>query len=650
MKATNMKRLVYCFLFCTLLLNACASPVYSKPFISSAGTAASKTAVPTNTSLPTNTPTPRLSAIIKNETDLYSGPGNVDYEILANIPAGEQVYLLGIFNDFVKIQYHDQTGYVVKTAFDQLPAQLSELSDNSLPLQSINLLKYIYDPGTSFSSGVATIDCIDNSQSCGEYNYGPIAISKAFSIEINMLQVGSYGAIVLSGQTPGPGNQFWGNRLILYIAADSQIILGVGQSSPIYRQNIDGILEQPFSVIFPDSQGKSMIIESQSGKELAKIDLTTVSGVNFPEGLFPDRELYFGTSVGPSSSLTIGRFDLTFSPDGSFQELPITLRTLADHEQTLIGANIGLWDTSDLMHQNIVKTEFNGATIGFSWADIEPERGTFDFSQTDPLVRFAGDNNMKITGLHLLWGDREHLPDWLLNGNFTAEELKQILQEYISTVANHYKGKIYIWSIANEYTNRVINGGDFWNVKLGPQYVEMAFNWAHEADPSALLMLNEDGNKSMLGTNAQVVTDMLSFIEQWKGDNVPINAIGMQMHLLSPFSNQTVPTKQEVIATMQKFFNLGYPVYVTEFDLNLHNVQGTEQEKLDFQAKVYQDMLEACLESGACKGFSIFGISDADSWYNSLNIPDAEPLLFDKDYHPKPAYYSLLEVLKNRTP
>jgi endo-1,4-beta-xylanase len=645
-----MRKLSLITLLGIWLLNACTSPVPTPSAVVS-------TAILTNTPIPTITPTPKPSAMVNKATSLYRGPGNIDYEVLADIAAGERVYPTGTFGDFVQVEYQAQIGFVVKTAFEQLPEHLNELLESNVPPQSENLLELMYDSETRWSDGYATIDRANNDQWWG-YDIGTIPLTKPFTVEIDMTQKGQYGAIVLSGRIPAPGKQFWEGRHTLYIVADGSIEIRDGQSeNSIYRQNIDGIRGQPFSVIFPDPHGKSVIFQSQSGKELANIDFTSLQGMILSNGLFPDGVLYFGALVAPSSSLTIKRLDLCHSPNGSFQEQQeyvMGLRDLANQKNILIGADIDVRVFNVLQLRDKATSEFNGVTIGFPWAEIEPERGKFDFSKTDQMVEFAAQNNMKIMGLHLLWGSRDHLPNWLLEGNFTQDELKEILHQYVVTLANRYKGKIYIWSIANEFTARRLWGGDFWYDRLGSAYVESAFRWAHETDPNALLMLNEAGNESMASTNAIIVSRMLSFVEQLKNDSVPIDAIGMQMHLLSPFSIKEVPAKQDVMETMLKFSNLGFPVYVTEIDVNLHNVQGNQQEKWDYQANVYKEMFEACLESGVCKGFFIFGISDAFSWYNEcdlcLNIPDAEPLIFDEYFNPKPAYYALVEVLQQIAP
>lgn len=358
--------------------------------------------------------------------------------------------------------------------------------------------------------------------------------------------------------------------------------------------------------------------------------------------------LFFSACSSLSNQITTNTSNPEKDLSTTSENTPHTLRFFAEQNDFLIGSQIGGWTIQDYREQEIAPREFNGATIDFDWAEIEPELGEYHFEYVDSLVQFAIQNKMKITGLHLLWGNYGHLPNWLLDGEFSDEELRDILHDYIVALAGRYKGKIFIWSVANEFTNGQIWGGDFWYDNLGKDYVELAYKWARETDPDALLMANNDANESTINeTNASIVSLMLSLLEEWKDDDIPIDVVGMQMHLLAPFSSTTISPKQEVMETMQKYADLGYKVYITEFDVNINDIQGNQEERWDYQAEIYAQMLEACIESGVCKGFSTFGISDPRSWYTSLNFPNAEPLLFDGDYKPKPAYHAILNVLQS---
>ena len=109
------------------------------------------------------------------------------------------------------------------------------------------------------------------------------------------------------------------------------------------------------------------------------------------------------------------------------------------------------------------------------------------------------------------------------------------------------------------------------------------------------------------------------------------------------------PKKADVVTTMRSY---GIPIYITSVDVNLKDVSGTPEQRYQVQANVFRDMLEAALESGVCSNFGIWGIGDKYSWIEwdktyPLNSPIGDPTPFDDDYSPKPAYFAMLDVLKN---
>jgi len=101
--------------------------------------------------------------------------------------------------------------------------------------------------------------------------------------------------------------------------------------------------------------------------------------------------------------------------------------------------------------------------------------------------------------------------------------------------------------------------------------------------------------------------------------------------ILPPSNN--APSKDEVVKNMKRFAGIGMRIYVTEFDVNMHDSVGTDDERDERQAQIYSDMLSACLEVGAeiCPNFGFLGLIDRQSWYNGIGLEDADPLLFRSD-------------------
>ena len=136
---------------------------------------------------------------------------------------------------------------------------------------------------------------------------------------------------------------------------------------------------------------------------------------------------------------------------------------------------------------------------------------------------------------------------------------------------------------------------------------------------------------------------MYDYIRDAKSRGIPIDAIGMQMHI----SGTNHPSREKVVANMKRFADIGVKVYVTEFDVNMSGVTGGLKHREQLQAQIYSDMLGACLDVGPsiCPNFGFLGLTDRQSWYNGLGIHDADPLMFNDNYTPKPAFYAVRATL-----
>lgn len=277
----------------------------------------------------------------------------------------------------------------------------------------------------------------------------------------------------------------------------------------------------------------------------------------------------------------------------------------------------------------------------FTDGGLRPSHGEFNFERMDEVINFARANNMNIQAHHYVWGEEKWLPDWLKDGGYSKQELLSLMKEHILKVGGRYKGQIQEWTVVNEAFTRArhINGlNDWWLENTGDrEYIDKAFIWARQADPNSKLILNDFGNESI----NEVSDDMYSYIKEAKARGIPINGIGMQMHI----DGSHPPNKNEVVANMKRFGELGVDVYVTEFDVNVNDVQADPEDREQIQEQIYYEMMRACIESGVCKSFAILGITDKETWYNYMDLQGAKPLLFDENYNPKPAFVGLRNAL-----
>lgn len=300
-------------------------------------------------------------------------------------------------------------------------------------------------------------------------------------------------------------------------------------------------------------------------------------------------------------------------------------------------------------YADILTSQFNLALVDnqpnwhFTDVDLRPSVNEFNFSRVDEVVAFAQKNNMAIQMHHYIWGEQKWLPDWLLKGGYSKQQLLDIIQNHIMVMGKRYSGKVQEWTVVNEAFTRgqhMYGLSDWWADNTGGQeYIDQSFIWARQADPHSKLILNDFNNETINDTS----NAMYDYIKGAKERGIPIDGIGMQMHI----DGTHPPVKDEVISNMKRFGALGVQVYVTELDVNMNDVKADNAARDDIQSGIYHEMMRACIESEVCPSFALLGITDKETWYNYLpGTPDARPLLFTKDYKPKPAFYSLREALQ----
>jgi endo-1,4-beta-xylanase len=315
------------------------------------------------------------------------------------------------------------------------------------------------------------------------------------------------------------------------------------------------------------------------------------------------------------------------------------LRGLAAGRGLDVGVAVsGAWLQNDPDYARQVAAQFSSLTpeTDMQFEVIHPEPGRYDFSRADAVIAFARANGQVVRGHTLVWDLQ--LPDWVTQGQFSREEWRQILKDHIQTVVGRYRGQVISWDVVNEPLDdegQIRTG--FWLNAIGPEYIALAFQWAHEADPQALLFLNEHAAEGM-GQKAQ---GLYALAQGLLAAGVPLDGIGIEMHVVlgGPL------TGADLAANMQRLADLGLIVHITEMDVRTQYSQASRAEKLAGQAELYREFLGACLAAPNCKSFTVWGLTDRHSWIPGYTGRPDMPLLFDELGQPKPAYEAVVETL-----
>jgi endo-1,4-beta-xylanase len=224
-----------------------------------------------------------------------------------------------------------------------------------------------------------------------------------------------------------------------------------------------------------------------------------------------------------------------------------------------------------------------------------------------------------------------------LDNEISNTELNDLTKDRIVNTMTHFREIYPDGNLAYSVGNEIFD----WNrMVVSNDYVETAFKVARQTDPKALLLYN-DVNVFGEGKVDDHDRAVISLVTRLRDEHL-VDGVGLQMHLGLPDFKYNFPSPQVFDQLVKAYKNLGIPVYVTEFDMDMSGVPGSPEQKEMFKAKTYQQMLRVAAQNRV-DSFLMFGFTGDAAWH-------PEGLLFDKLYQPEPAFYAVESVLVSALP
>jgi endo-1,4-beta-xylanase len=296
-------------------------------------------------------------------------------------------------------------------------------------------------------------------------------------------------------------------------------------------------------------------------------------------------------------------------------------------------------------------------------AKIQAEEGKWDFAQADRFVDFAATHDLKVVGHCLVWAKDDRTPAWFYrDGEKTAgrELLLDRMRRHIENEVTRFRGRIAMWDVVNEALD---DGDEYlrvsgWSRACGEDFIARAFEFAHAADPNALLIYNDYNNELPAKREKQI-----RLVRYLREKNVPIHAVGLQGH----YEIDRVPFK-EIEETIVALSGLGVKVVISELDIDViprgrwwaeggkfreelsrldPYRDGCPPEILRRQAEQYAELFRIFRRhSDTIARVTFWDLHDGQSWLNDFPWKRVNhPLLFDRQGQPKPALEAVLSAL-----
>eukprot|EP00804_Cyclotella_cryptica_P007198 CCRYP_009728-RB/>CCRYP_009728-RB protein AED:0.30 eAED:0.30 QI:190/1/1/1/0.5/0.33/3/3035/476 len=336
-------------------------------------------------------------------------------------------------------------------------------------------------------------------------------------------------------------------------------------------------------------------------------------------------------------------------------------------------------------YAHVLATEFNSVVIEhhLKWAPLcysipgpihqsappTTRLGRYDFHHVDTMVDFALQHNMHIKGHVLVW----HVTSPPFLEEMSGDQVRECVRRHIHTTMGYFRGRIHMWDVVNE--SLASDGSLVENVfyrKMGPNYIEECFRMAHEADPEAFLIYNdnkvegcgigwEDGSGTSMSQDSDAASKaapnqakadgFYNLLKDLVRKGVPVHGAGMQAHFnAGGVKHQRPPTPAMVKRQIRRIGELALKVNISEMDVRVSKLPNADLEiRNTAQTQIFRDILSAALSEPAFEGIWLWGFTDRHTWVNNFYYDDA-PLIFDEKYQRKPSYFGIQEALHTLCP
>jgi endo-1,4-beta-xylanase len=299
--------------------------------------------------------------------------------------------------------------------------------------------------------------------------------------------------------------------------------------------------------------------------------------------------------------------------------------------------------------RELLAQHFNSVTAEneMKFERLHPAEDRYTFEEADRLMEFAKANKMAVRGHTLVWHNQTS--DWVFDngsgGVVDRDTLLARMKAHIETVVGRYKGQIYAWDVVNEAVSD--NGEEQlrpskWLEIIGDDFIAKAFEYAHAADPDALLFYN-DYNESVPAKREKIY----ALVKSLKEKGVPIHGVGLQAHW-----NLTHPTLDDIRAAIERYASLGLQLHITEMDVSVFafedrrtDLTAPTAEMMQLQEERYGDMFQLFREySDVLTSVTFWGAADDYTWLDGFPVRGRKnwPMLFDTKHQPKGSYYKVI--------
>ncbi len=262
---------------------------------------------------------------------------------------------------------------------------------------------------------------------------------------------------------------------------------------------------------------------------------------------------------------------------------------------------------------------FGSATIPINWAQMESEKGNYDFSTIDACIEVLSRKKLTLSAGPLLCFSKKYLPKWLLQSKSGFEKIRETAYQFITEVVSRYSGMIRAWYAVSGLNAFNHFGFRFEQILEMTRAANMAVKQASDKSIKIIEVCNPWGEYYTTTPNS---IPPLVYMDMVVQSGINFDAFGLPMQFGKNQSGMHVRDMMQISAILDSFAPIAKPIYITNVEVPSENRDGQQEGDL---AGIWYEKWNQSLQAQWIEQF--YKIAMSKSCVNSVtysNLMDTE--------------------------